>query len=145
MSKTEQWPVGRYRLEQRSYIPSAPGMVHELLEAGTEITFDGKPGPHMTPLDEGAALAYELSGAKDVVLDPFSRIPLNAPTENDAQAERIAEAVAKATSEVTASAMAAAMAQIATAALTPTAPAASPPASPPPPPPPPPAASGGKK
>jgi len=90
----ETWPTGRYRLKSEAYVSRAPGFDHELLAAGAEIVYCGKPGPHMEPLDEGAHEAYARAGAAGMVLDPFATIPLgSAATDDDLLAERIARAM----------------------------------------------------
>lgn len=48
------WPKGTYRLTETAYMPRVPGGVSEHLAAGTEVVYEGKPGPHMEPLDSGA-------------------------------------------------------------------------------------------
>lgn len=49
-------PPGRYRLTQKSYLPPAPGKMSAVIEAGAEILYARKPGPHMEPLDEQAKI-----------------------------------------------------------------------------------------
>lgn len=90
----ETGPTGRYRLLMQSYMPRSPGLDSELLEPGTEVVWDGKPGPHMQPIDGGAQVAYVTAGADKMTLDPFARLPLtDAATDDDLLAERIARAM----------------------------------------------------
>jgi hypothetical protein len=50
----DPWPVGKYRLGEKSEMPRRPGGERELLEAETEVWYDGMPGIHMEPLDAQA-------------------------------------------------------------------------------------------
>lgn len=74
----QKWPVGRYKLTQKSYMGRIPGAEHELLEPGAEVVWDGLPGPHMEPLDaQGRANvehAEKTVGAQS--LDPTSELSL---------------------------------------------------------------------
>lgn len=76
MSETT-WPAGRYRLLRKAYVPRVPGEICELLDEGAEIRFDGKPGPHMEPLDDVARANVEQAGVtRDLsVLDPVEWLP----------------------------------------------------------------------
>lgn len=58
-----KWPAGRYRLQDKAYLPTFPGAEPQLLESGTEIVHDGKPGLTMEPLDDGAKQAKEMAAA----------------------------------------------------------------------------------
>lgn len=53
---------GRYRLDQRAYIPRTPGGDPEIVNEGEEIVYDGAPGPHMEPIDAAARAAVEKRG-----------------------------------------------------------------------------------
>ncbi|HTJ91242.1 MAG TPA: hypothetical protein VL356_13840 [Acidocella sp.] len=55
------WPTGRYRLTEKAYMSPVPGGEHRILEEDAEITYAGKPGPHMVPLDDGAHQAVALA------------------------------------------------------------------------------------
>lgn len=88
------WPLARYELLAKAYIPRSPGREHEVLEAGAEVLWGGKPGPHMRPLDEAGEAAMQRAGSQ--TLDPFGTIQLNAATEEELMGERIGAAVAKA-------------------------------------------------
>lgn len=88
------WPAARYRLLAKAYIPRSPGREHEVLEEGAEVVWDGKPGPHMQPLDEEGEAAMLRAGPQK--LDPFGTIQLNAASEEELMGERIGAAVAKA-------------------------------------------------
>ncbi len=91
----EKWPLGHYRLLVRAYIPRAPGQEHQLLEADQEVLWQGKPGPHMYPLDDAAKEAVTRAGPQSI--DPSSYIPLtSAASDEDMLADRVAAAVAKA-------------------------------------------------
>lgn len=48
------WAVGRYRLTARAHMAPAPGASIMVLEAAAEVQWDGKPGPHMHPVDAPA-------------------------------------------------------------------------------------------
>lgn len=133
----EDWPTARYRLKARAYMPRMPGFDHEMLEPGTEVFWNGKPGPHMDALDEAGAEALLRAGPQS--LDPFGSVPLGAAvSDEDVLAERIGAALAKALPGVLA-AMTAQQAPIVHAAPAPApAPlAVQPPMQPPPPPAPP--------
>lgn len=73
-----KWPAGRYKLTQESYIGRIPGADHEKLPAGTEIIWDGLPGPHMEPID-AQAIANVAHAERTVgmqTLDPTSELSL---------------------------------------------------------------------
>lgn len=96
MAEEQEYPAARYRLRSESYMPRMPGFEHELLQAGAEVTWAGKPGPHLEPLDPQAHANYVTVGAAGMSLDPFSSVPLtNAATDDDILAERIARAMGK--------------------------------------------------
>lgn len=96
MAEEQEYPAARYRLRSESYMPRMPGFEHELLQAGAEVTWAGKPGPHLEPLDPQAHANYVTAGAAGMSLDPFSSVPLtNAATDDDILAERIARAMGK--------------------------------------------------
>lgn len=96
MAEEQEYPAARYRLRSESYLPRMPGFEHELLQAGAEVTWAGKPGPHLEPLDPQAHANYVTAGAAGMSLDPFSSVPLtNAATDDDILAERIARAMGK--------------------------------------------------
>ena len=86
----------RYVLKAKAYIPRVPGGDILVLEAGTEITYLGTPGPHMEPLNAAARTAFDLSGAADKSLDPFGSVPVG-KAEDDAT--RMAELITKGINE----------------------------------------------
>lgn len=67
----------QYKLRQRAYIAPSPGAPARMQEAGTVITYDGRPGPHMEPLDEMAKDAYRMANPQAGSLNPTLRMPLN--------------------------------------------------------------------
>jgi len=79
MTKITTFPAGRYRLLRKSYIPRVPGGMCEVLDEGAEIVFDGTPGAHMIPLDDGAKAAVERAGVtRDLsALDPVEQLPIS--------------------------------------------------------------------
>lgn len=89
---------GRYRLTAKAHLPKHPGGEPELLDEGAEVTFAGRPGPHMEPLDEAArkAKAAEPTGQ---VMDFTRLIPLDTPVAEDTQMERLGSVIAKALAE----------------------------------------------
>ena len=89
-----EWPTAKYRLNQPAHIGMFPGDEHRILEAGVEILYDGKPGPHMDPVDEAAHAAKARVGKQ--VLDFTQVEPLTHGDEQDLLAERTAVAVVKA-------------------------------------------------
>lgn len=62
----------RYRLDTRTFI--AP----QLLEKGTEILWDGEPGPHMVPVNEAATarMAEYLKANPNAAISPVEKLPL---------------------------------------------------------------------
>lgn len=137
MSREPNWPTGQYRLTEEAYIGRTPNAMHEVLPEDTVITHNGRPGPHMQPMDEGAkqavATAEKLGGLG--ALDPTASLDLTmAPeTEKALLLEKNAELEAR---------IAEASARVAAAepeAEAPAQEAAQPAPNPPPPPPPPPA------
>lgn len=89
-----EWPTAKYRLNQPAHIGMFPGDEHRVLDAGVEILYDGKPGPHMDPVDEAAHAAKARVGKQ--VLDFTQVEPLTHGDEQDLLAERTAVAVVKA-------------------------------------------------
>ena len=84
--------MAKYRLNQTAWINET------LLEPGTEIDFDGQPGPHMEPLDDEAreALAAYYEANPGATLDLIGSLPIApvtphraAPTD-DTNWERLA-------------------------------------------------------
>lgn len=62
MNDVTVFPTGKYELLQDANISRVPGGEDERLPAGTEITYGGRPGRHMKPLDADASLAFALAG-----------------------------------------------------------------------------------
>jgi len=64
-----QWPLAKYRLLKRAYMPRTPGGAPEMLEEGETIEYDGKPGVYegdwMEPLDDAGKQAVEM--AKQII------------------------------------------------------------------------------
>lgn len=54
---TDNTQMPKYRLTRRAYAPRAPGEPCEILEAGAEITYTGKPGANLLPVNIAAILA----------------------------------------------------------------------------------------
>ena len=81
MVQATEWPEAQYTLTQKAYAPLQPGGPAQLLERGTVITHDGKPGPHMTPMCEKGREAHRLAGEQ--TLDPLRRLPLNGVSDTD--------------------------------------------------------------
>lgn len=73
-----KWPAGRYRLTQESYIGRIPGADHERLPPGSEIVWDGLPGPHMEPIDAQAHANVEhaMRTVGQQTLDPTTELSL---------------------------------------------------------------------
>jgi len=70
--------MAKYKLLQASYIkqhPSAP--YPQLLPEGSEIVYDGTPGPHMEPVDKEAetAMAEYQKERPGATLDPTRHLP----------------------------------------------------------------------
>lgn len=88
-----KYPVGRYRLTTKAYVPRVPGALCEVLNEGDEISFDGAPGAHMEPLDEDArrAVARAANERRLGPLDPTASLSLTqAPdTQNAILADRV--------------------------------------------------------
>lgn len=76
--KREPWPIGKYTLTERAEIPRHPGAMRLLQEKGTEILYDGMPGPHMEPLDPQAEanIRYVIEHYGARPLDPTSTLSL---------------------------------------------------------------------
>ena len=72
------YPLGRYRLKERAYLPRAPGVMSEVLGEGEEVLFDGPPGAHMEPLDDAARAAVERADQETRLgtLDPVASLDL---------------------------------------------------------------------
>ena len=66
----------QYKLRQRAYIAPSPGAPARMQEAGTVITYDGRPGPHMEPLDENAKAAAKRADVDPNALHPTRRMPV---------------------------------------------------------------------
>jgi hypothetical protein len=82
------WPAASYKLNQRAYMPRSPGFDHDVLEEGTTVLWDGKPGPHMDPLDDTARAAKERAG--EMTLDWTQYMPLNGDaTDEDMMTSKI--------------------------------------------------------
>ena len=64
INKPNPWPTGSYRLLETAWIAPAPGLRHDLQQAGTVITYAGRPGFHMQPLDEAATKAMARAEAE---------------------------------------------------------------------------------
>lgn len=64
---TENTQLPKYTLMRRSFIPRAPGEPCEMLAAGTEITFEGKPGSNLLPANVAAirVMGGKIGGAPD--------------------------------------------------------------------------------
>lgn len=88
------YPRGKYRLTMKAYASRKPGGDLEMLEPGTEIEYEGKPGPHMEALDDDAKVAKALAGEQR--LDPHNVEPLNGGDDDERLAVKIADAVSKA-------------------------------------------------
>lgn len=78
MTEITTFSAGRYRLLRKSYLPRRPGEMCEVLDEGAEVLFDGRPGPHLDPLDDVARQNVERAGVtRDLsVLDPMDALPL---------------------------------------------------------------------
>lgn len=85
----QKWPQGRYKLTERAYIGRIPGADHEPLEAGTDVVWDGMPGPHMDPLDAQARANVEhaLRTQGRQTLDPTQDLSLIVGEVDDVDAE----------------------------------------------------------
>ena len=72
------YPLGRYRLREKAYLPRVPGAMSEVLGEGQEVTFDGPPGAHMEPLDDAARAAVERADKEKRLgtLDPVASLDL---------------------------------------------------------------------
>lgn len=88
-----KYPVGRYRLTQRSYVPRVPGAMCEVLDEGAEISFDGAPGAHMEPVDDDARAAIALAERERRLgsLDPTASLSLtqSPDTQNAVLVDRV--------------------------------------------------------
>lgn len=142
MLSNEPWPTGRYRLRQKSYIGRVPGAQHEPLDEGEEVTWDGRPGPHMIPLDDAARAAFERAEREDSLgnLDPTSQLDLT--TSGDQMVDMLKDRVnslaaqlaeANATIARMTGAVAAPASALASAPVAQPAPVEAPPPPPPPP------------
>lgn len=84
-----KWPPGRYRLSQKAYMARVPGGDHEVLDEGTEVVWDGLPGPHMDALDAQAKAnvehAQKTHGTQ--TLDPTNELSLILGEIDDVDAE----------------------------------------------------------
>lgn len=100
---TTQYPTGRYVLNQKAHMARTPGGDVEMLEGGTEIVYDGKPGPHMDALDDDARLAKAMAGQQD--LHPENKIALTMGSAEDRRTEAMVAAVTKGITEGLAAAM----------------------------------------
>jgi hypothetical protein len=80
MSQTQAaaWPLGRYRLKEKSYMARAPGMFEEVLPAGTEVTISIRPAPHLEPIDAEAHRAVDLAGPMREP-NPARLLPMHGP------------------------------------------------------------------
>ncbi len=145
MDDNIQWPTTKYTLTQKAHMPRVPGAEPEMLSEGTEVIYDGKPGPHMRAMDDDGAVAKAMVGKQN--LSPFNNEPMTGD-EDDQFAMKIADAIGKAL-VIALPAVATAIIEAMQKAQRPPAPVsmepppAPPPApaqAPPPPPPPPPAA-----
>jgi len=70
--------MARYKLLQQSYIKQHPAAQYpQLLPEGSEIVYDGIPGPHMEPLDKEAeiAMAEYQKAHPGASLDPTRHLP----------------------------------------------------------------------
>lgn len=89
-----QYPAGRYRLLAKSHIALVPGGEVDVRDAGTEITYAGKPGPHMLPLDDAAKKGVEMAGPM-LSFAQFHRggrnVGRRVPAENKRMAGMLAE------------------------------------------------------
>lgn len=90
------WPLGKYVLTEKAYMGRTPGAMHELLEADTVVTYQGKPGPHMRPADDAAKSAVAMVRGDIGTLDPASRLDLTVSPDSsfDAKFERLVDAMA---------------------------------------------------
>lgn len=68
--------IPSYRLLEKAEIARVPGGGRELLDAGTEIIYLGRPGPHMEPLNDAARAQFAAAGAAAMTLDPTARLDL---------------------------------------------------------------------
>lgn len=127
------FPRGRYRLTQKALMPRNPGGEPELLLPGTEVIYEGKPGPHMEALDDDAKVAKALAGEQR--LDPHNFEPL-VGDDDDRLAVKIAEAVSRAMATAIPEIIEKVQAGIAKAQQPKPAVSMAPPPPPPPPPPP---------
>jgi len=71
-----EWPRTEYILSQTAYIARKPGGVSEVLQAGTKIVFQGRPGPHMEATDDAGRAAKARAGEQ--FTDPLRRLHLQA-------------------------------------------------------------------
>ena len=65
---SQPWPTGTYRLLEPSFIAPCPGQRDVLQEAGAVITYQGRPGGHMQPMDEPAKTATARAEAEQAAL-----------------------------------------------------------------------------
>lgn len=93
MTKENEWPTAKYVLTQKAHMPRVPGAEPEMLAEGTEIIFDGKPGPHMRALDDDGMVAKAMVGNQN--LSPHNSEPM-VGDDDDKLALKIGEAIAKA-------------------------------------------------
>jgi len=84
------WPAAKYRLLDRAYMGMFPGDEPRIVEAGAEVIWDGKPGPHMEALDDEGRAAKERAGIQR--LDFTSVAPMTVGDEQDLLVERAAAA-----------------------------------------------------
>ena len=92
------WPTTKYRLNAKAFAPRFPGTDHELLEAGTEIVSNLKPGPHMDALTPEGEEAKRRAGHQE--LDFTRHQPLAVGDEDDQLAARVAKATAVALAQM---------------------------------------------
>jgi hypothetical protein len=79
-----EWPLAKYKLLVKSYIPRRPGEEHEIIDPTHEITdgvfedpfiwWNGKPGPHMEPTCDAGREAQARAGFQE--LDPTKELSL---------------------------------------------------------------------
>jgi len=83
MSDTEK---PRYRLRDKAFMAPAPGGGSRLLDAGTEIVYDGMPNENLIPVNEPARKMYASAGIRANSMRPELSLPLHGPGGGEAGA-----------------------------------------------------------
>ncbi len=76
----------RYRLRDKAFMAPAPGGGSRLLDAGTEIVYDGRPSANMEPLNFIAEQLLAAAKIKPNSMRPELALPLHGPGGGEAGA-----------------------------------------------------------